>query len=52
MFGALGFYPLSGSDIYMIGSPLFERVTIHRPQGDLKIIAYNSGKKRNKQTKA
>jgi putative alpha-1,2-mannosidase len=43
MFGALGFYPLSGSDIYMIGSPLFENVTIHRPNGDLRIITHNNG---------
>jgi predicted alpha-1,2-mannosidase len=44
MFGALGFYPLSGSDVYMIGSPLFESVTVHRAGGDLKIITHNNGK--------
>lgn len=43
MFSALGFYPLAGSDTYIVGSPLFENVTIHRPTGDLTITAYNAG---------
>jgi predicted alpha-1,2-mannosidase len=44
MFSALGFYPLAGSDTYIVGSPLFNNVTIHRAGGDLTITAYNSGK--------
>jgi putative alpha-1,2-mannosidase len=43
MFSALGFYPLAGSDTYIVGSPLFNNVTIHRAGGDLTITAYNSG---------
>jgi len=40
IFAALGFYPLQvGSDQYAIGSPLFERATVHLPDGDLVINA-------------
>jgi putative alpha-1,2-mannosidase len=38
-FGAIGFYPLAGSTQYMIGSPLFDKLIIHRTEGDLIIIA-------------
>jgi len=41
-FSAIGFYPLAGSPVYMIGSPIFPKVTIHRPLGDLIIIANNA----------
>jgi predicted alpha-1,2-mannosidase len=39
IFSALGFYPVAGSDLYLVGSPLFERAVIHRPAGDLIIRA-------------
>lgn len=43
IFAALGFYPLQvGSDQYAIGSPLFERTTVHRPDGDLVVTARNN----------
>src|SRR5690606_7599031 len=43
IFAALGFYPLQvGSDQYAIGSPLFERATVHRPDGDLVVTARNN----------
>jgi len=38
LFAALGVYPLQvGSPRYAIGSPLFDEVTVHRPEGDLVI---------------
>lgn len=34
LFGALGFYPVNpASGVYMIGSPLFDGVTLHLPGG-------------------
>lgn len=45
VFSALGFYPIPGTDIYLIGSPVFNRATIHMKTGDLTIIADNAGEK-------
>ncbi|WP_369372919.1 GH92 family glycosyl hydrolase [Promicromonospora sp. Populi] len=43
IFAALGFYPLQvGSDQYAIGSPLFDKVTVDLPDGDLVINAKNN----------
>jgi len=39
VFSALGFYPVPATDIYLTGSPIFKRATIHRASGDIKIIA-------------
>lgn len=39
VFTELGFYPLAGSDQYLLGSPLFTRATLHLPGGDLVIEA-------------
>lgn len=40
IFAALGFYPLQvGSDQYAVGSPLFDKATVHLPDGDLVINA-------------
>lgn len=40
VFSALGFYPMNlASGEYAIGSPLFPKVTIHLPTGDVTIIA-------------
>ncbi len=43
-FSALGFYPvLPGSNEYVIGSPLFDKITIHLANGnDFKIVANNN----------
>ncbi|WP_428957335.1 GH92 family glycosyl hydrolase [Streptomyces sp. cg35] len=44
VFGALGLYPLqTSSGEYVLGSPLFERVTLHLPGGDLAIEAPGTG---------
>jgi predicted alpha-1,2-mannosidase len=39
VFGALGMYPeLPGSDILVLGSPMFSKAVIHLPGGDATII--------------
>ncbi|KAF0543576.1 glycoside hydrolase family 92 protein [Gigaspora margarita] len=41
-FNAIGLYPLAGTDIYLINSPHFDKVTISLSQKlKFKIIAYN-----------
>lgn len=44
VFNALGFYPYSvGSGEYVIGSPLFDKVTVHLENGkDIVIVANNN----------
>lgn len=42
LFGALGFYPVAGTANYFVTSPLFDKVIVHRPSGDLTIIAYDN----------
>ncbi|MFO8056409.1 MAG: GH92 family glycosyl hydrolase [bacterium] len=39
VFSALGFYPVAGSDLYLVGRPLFHEATVHLPGGDLVIKA-------------
>jgi len=39
VFSALGFYPIPATDLYLIGSPIFTRATVHLPDGDLVITA-------------
>ncbi len=41
IFSALGFYPLAGSDWYLLGSPRFEEAVVHLPEGDLVVVAEN-----------
>ena len=44
IFASLGFYPLSGSSTYLIGSPTFDRIEINRNQGQctLSIVVHNN----------
>ncbi|WP_409141251.1 GH92 family glycosyl hydrolase [Cellulosimicrobium sp. RS] len=43
IFASLGFYPLQvGSDQYAVGSPLFDKATVHLPDGDLVVNAENN----------
>jgi predicted alpha-1,2-mannosidase len=37
VFSALGFYPVAGTDAYLVGYPLFERAVLHLRGGDLDI---------------
>ena len=43
LFAAMGLYPLQvGSPNYVIGSPLFKKATIRRPDGDIVVRARNN----------
>jgi putative alpha-1,2-mannosidase len=42
IFTLLGFFPLNGTDIYLLGSPHFDQATLHLPGGDLIITANNN----------
>ena len=45
IFGALGMYPeLPGSDILVLGSPLFPKAVVHLPGGDVTIIGNGAAK--------
>lgn len=46
VFSALGFYPVApGTDQYVIGSPLFDRVTVQLPNGrELALISEGEGR--------
>ncbi len=39
VFSAMGIYPVAGTDVYLIGSPLFSRTTLHLKDGDVVITA-------------
>ncbi len=41
VFSALGFYPIAGTDIYQIGSPLFKKSVVQMGDKTLTIIADN-----------
>ncbi len=41
VFSALGFYPVAGTDIYQVGSPLFKTASIRLGENSLKIVAEN-----------
>jgi predicted alpha-1,2-mannosidase len=41
VFSSLGFYPVAGSDIYLIGAPLFEKATIQLGENQLEIETKN-----------
>lgn len=43
LFGAMGFYPLCpGKAEYVPGSPLFDRITLHLPEGKITVIEARS----------
>lgn len=44
VFTSMGFYPLAGSSVYLLGSPAFDRITIRRNNGlcTLTIIVHNN----------
>jgi putative alpha-1,2-mannosidase len=43
VFGALGLFPIAGTDVYLLGSPLFTEATLHLPGGDLRVVAPVTG---------
>jgi predicted alpha-1,2-mannosidase len=45
VFGALGFYPaVPGTDVMVLGSPLFQKAVLHLPAGDVTIEAPQAGR--------
>ena len=40
VFGALGFYPVPGSDLYIVGTPQFPRVDIQVDGGVFSVVAH------------
>ncbi|CAF1476531.1 unnamed protein product [Rotaria magnacalcarata] len=44
LFSSMGFYPLAGSSTYLTGSPVFDRITIRRNNGQctLNITVHNN----------
>lgn len=47
LFGALGFYPaIPGTDVLVLGSPLFKKATIHLPGGAVTIDAPAASRER------
>lgn len=45
VFGALGMYPeLPGSDILVLGSPMFPQAVVHLPHGDATIVGHGAAK--------
>ena len=41
-FGAMGFFPNAGQDVYLIGSPQFPEVTLHLAEGKTFVIEANN----------
>jgi predicted alpha-1,2-mannosidase len=47
VFAALGFYPaIPGTDVLVLGSPLFRNAVLHLPAGDVTIEAPSAARKR------
>jgi predicted alpha-1,2-mannosidase len=44
LFTSMSFYPSAGSDLYIIGSPLFDSIEYRHAKGLLTIIAHNNSK--------
>ncbi len=42
IFSAMGLMPLAGSDLYVIGSPLFTELTMELSRGTLRVVARNN----------
>lgn len=47
VFSALGFYPIMGTNEYMIGSPIFDKAIIHLDNGKDITITANGNSKEN-----
>ncbi len=49
VFGAMGFYPVTpGLDYYVLGSPLFEKITINLENGKQFVISARNASNKNK----
>jgi putative alpha-1,2-mannosidase len=51
IWGLIGFYPMAGSEQFIVGSPSFENITINRHAAhglsDITVVAYNNSLKDN-----
>ena len=46
VFASMGLYPeIPGRAELLLAAPLFSRITLHRPQGDVRIVAHGAGAK-------
>lgn len=43
VFASLGVFPLAGTDVYLLGSPIFSEALLHLPGGDLRVVAPETG---------
>lgn len=41
IFSSLGFYPIAGTDIYQLSSPLFKKATVNMGEHELSIVTEN-----------
>lgn len=48
VFSSMGFYPIAGQDLYLIGSPLFSHIKIDLGNGKFFIIIAHNASKQNK----
>jgi len=39
LFNAMGFYPVAGTDLYLVGAPSFPSLVLHLPGGDFTVEA-------------
>lgn len=39
LFASAGIYPIAGTDLYLVGAPRYPKMVVHRPSGDLTIVA-------------
>ncbi|MEM1027532.1 MAG: glycoside hydrolase domain-containing protein [Planctomycetota bacterium] len=39
VWSAIGLFPVAGQDVFILGTPIFERVVLHLPGGDLTLEA-------------
>lgn len=44
LLASIGFYPITGSSTYVIGSPLFDQFSLKHQYGVLTVIAHNNSK--------
>lgn len=48
VFNAMGFYPVAGQDLYLVGSPLFPQSSIHLANGKAFTVCANKTSRENK----
>ncbi|MEM8495995.1 MAG: glycoside hydrolase domain-containing protein, partial [Planctomycetota bacterium] len=46
VWSAIGLFPVAGQDLFILGTPIFERVVLHLPGGDLTLEAPDTNETR------